>query len=154
MRSALFVLSALTLTASAQTASEKSPFSLTEVMIPVRDGVHLQTVIIAPLNQTAPLPILLQRTPYGVPAKPPAPIPPAGSNSLATATSSSFKTSVDASNPKAPSISPPTLISLTPKPRTRPPMPTTPSNGSSKISPRIMVASESSGFPTTASPQP
>jgi len=40
-----------------------------EVMVPVRDGVHLQTVIMAPLNQTKPLPILFRRTPYGVPEK-------------------------------------------------------------------------------------
>ena len=35
-------------------------------MIPMRDGVHLQTVIITPANQAGPLPILLRRTPYGV----------------------------------------------------------------------------------------
>ncbi len=45
-------------------------FTLQEVMIPVRDGVHLQTAILTPVNQTAPLPILFQRTPYGVPDKP------------------------------------------------------------------------------------
>ncbi len=44
-------------------------------MIPMRDGVHLQTAILTPLNQSAPLPILLERTPYGVPSNPPAPIP-------------------------------------------------------------------------------
>jgi uncharacterized protein len=44
-------------------------------MIPVRDGVHLQTVILAPVDQAGPLPILFQRTPYGVPEKPPAKIP-------------------------------------------------------------------------------
>jgi putative CocE/NonD family hydrolase len=38
-------------------------------MIPMRDGVHLQTVILTPLAQQGPLPILLQRTPYGVPDK-------------------------------------------------------------------------------------
>ena len=37
-------------------------------MIPMQDGVHLQTVILTPTNQTAPLPILLERTPYGVPS--------------------------------------------------------------------------------------
>src|SRR5580658_931864 len=42
-------------------------FSFKEVMIPVRDGVHLQTAIITPTNQSKPLPILLKRTPYGVP---------------------------------------------------------------------------------------
>ena len=39
----------------------------TEVMIPMRDGTHLQTVIFTPVAATAPLPILLTRTPYGVP---------------------------------------------------------------------------------------
>ncbi len=41
----------------------------------MRDGAHLQTAIMAPLDQKAPLPILLERTPYGVPAKAPAPTP-------------------------------------------------------------------------------
>ena len=45
-------------------------FTLQEVMIPVRDGVHLQTAILTPVNQTGPLPILFRRTPYGVPDKP------------------------------------------------------------------------------------
>ncbi len=49
-------------------AQGPAPFTFQEVMIPVRDGVHLQTVIMAPVNQTRPLPILLRRTPYGVPA--------------------------------------------------------------------------------------
>jgi putative CocE/NonD family hydrolase len=72
MRPALFLLA--TIVASAQTVPEKSPFSFTEVMIPMRDGAHLQTVILAPLDQTTPLPILLERTPYGVPAAAPATI--------------------------------------------------------------------------------
>jgi uncharacterized protein len=38
----------------------------TEVMIPMRDGVKLFTVIFAPEDQTEPLPILMTRTPYGV----------------------------------------------------------------------------------------
>jgi hypothetical protein len=50
-------------------------FKFQEVMIPVRDGVHLQTVIMAPLNQTKPLPILFRRTPYGVPEKAPEKMP-------------------------------------------------------------------------------
>jgi len=70
---------------STQTTTRKSAFSLKEVMIPMRDGRHLQTVIVTPLNQSAPLPILLERTPYGVPDKPPAPTS-AGWNSRATAT--------------------------------------------------------------------
>ncbi|MFB3813924.1 MAG: CocE/NonD family hydrolase [Terriglobales bacterium] len=52
----------LTLTAFAQ-----QPFNRSEVMVPMRDGVKLQTVILAPKDAKAPLPILLTRTPYGVP---------------------------------------------------------------------------------------
>ncbi|HET9709816.1 MAG TPA: CocE/NonD family hydrolase, partial [Gemmatimonadales bacterium] len=51
-------------------------FTFQEVMVPVRDGVHLQTVILAPANQTGPLPILFRRTPYGVPDAAPTAIPP------------------------------------------------------------------------------
>ena len=51
-------------------------FTLQEVMIPARDGVHLQTVILTPTNQSGPLPILFRRTPYGVPSKAPAEMPP------------------------------------------------------------------------------
>ncbi len=40
-----------------------------EVMIPMRDGVRLQTVILSPLNAKGPLPFLIDRTPYGVPSK-------------------------------------------------------------------------------------
>ena len=36
-------------------------------MIPVRDEVHLQTVIFTPKRSTGPLPFLMVRTPYGVP---------------------------------------------------------------------------------------
>jgi hypothetical protein len=38
----------------------------TEVMIPMRDGVKLYTVILKPADISAPLPFLIQRTPYGV----------------------------------------------------------------------------------------
>ena len=44
-------------------------------MIPVRDGVHLQTAILTPIDQQGPLPILFRRTPYGVPEKPPEQMP-------------------------------------------------------------------------------
>jgi putative CocE/NonD family hydrolase len=50
-------------------------FKFQEVMIPVRDGVHLQTVIFTPVDQRGPLPILFRRTPYGVPDKLPDPFP-------------------------------------------------------------------------------
>ena len=52
------------------------PFRLREVMIPMRDGVHLQTAILTPVRQQGPLPILFRRTPYGVPEAPPASVPP------------------------------------------------------------------------------
>jgi putative CocE/NonD family hydrolase len=37
-----------------------------EAMIPMRDGIKLHAVILRPTDITTPLPILLQRTPYGV----------------------------------------------------------------------------------------
>ena len=69
------VLSALSVAAQ-QTpppAAAKPLFTLQEVMIPVRDGVRLQTAILTPVridDQQGPLPILFRRTPYGVPEKP------------------------------------------------------------------------------------
>ena len=60
----------------AAAAEAQSPFTLTEVMVPVRDGVHLQTAILTPVNQSGPLPILFRRTPYGVPDHAPDHMPP------------------------------------------------------------------------------
>src|ERR1035438_9153441 len=40
-----------------------------EVMIPMRDGVRLQTVLLTPKNAKGALPFLIDRTPYGVPGK-------------------------------------------------------------------------------------
>jgi len=37
-----------------------------EIMIPMRDGIKLNTVIFTPKDQSGPLPFLLSRTPYGV----------------------------------------------------------------------------------------
>ena len=34
-------------------------------MIPMRDGVKLFTVIMSPVGNTKPLPVLITRTPYG-----------------------------------------------------------------------------------------
>lgn len=45
-------------------------------MVPMRDGVHLQTVIETPVNRSEALPILFLRTPYGVPDKVPDSISP------------------------------------------------------------------------------
>ena len=47
----------------------QSSYRVQEVMVPMRDGVHLQTVIITRTGQTTTLPILLERTPYGVPTQ-------------------------------------------------------------------------------------
>ena len=41
-------------------------FDKTEVMIPMRDGVKLHTEIDVPKNSSEPLPILFERTPYGI----------------------------------------------------------------------------------------
>ena len=41
-------------------------YDRTEVMIPMRDGVKLHAVILRPTDMATPLPILMQRTPYGV----------------------------------------------------------------------------------------
>jgi uncharacterized protein len=74
MRIHLLVLSSVLLVLSGCRA-QKSPFKYQEVMVPVRDGVHLQTVILTPVSQSGPLPILFRRTPYGVPEKAPDEIP-------------------------------------------------------------------------------
>ena len=59
----------------AQQSEVKPAFKFEEVMIPMRDGARLQTVILAPNNQKEPLPILFRRTPYGVPSGPPQQVP-------------------------------------------------------------------------------
>lgn len=57
--------------ANSQTAPDTQPtnekFTKQDVMIPMRDGARLQTVIFSPKDAKSPLPILLMRTPYGVP---------------------------------------------------------------------------------------
>jgi putative CocE/NonD family hydrolase len=63
------------LPAGARQAPAEPPFKFQEVMIPMRDGVHLQTVILTPAHATARLPILLRRTPYGVPDQAPDKVP-------------------------------------------------------------------------------
>ena len=40
-------------------------YQRTEAMIPARDGVKLHVVILKPADITTPLPVLIQRTPYG-----------------------------------------------------------------------------------------
>jgi putative CocE/NonD family hydrolase len=43
-------------------------FEVSDVMIPTRDGVKLHTKIFTPRSQRSPLPIVINRTPYGVEA--------------------------------------------------------------------------------------
>jgi len=61
---ALCAAFAASLAAQAAAAPE---YSFTQVMIPSRDGVKLNTVIYAPKNQAGPLPFMFIRTPYGAP---------------------------------------------------------------------------------------
>jgi len=65
----------LAIPAQAQEPAGKPIFKLQEVMIPMRDGVKLQTAILTPVDQQGSLPILFRRTPYGVPEKPPEHMP-------------------------------------------------------------------------------
>ena len=44
----------------------KPEYTRQEVMIPMRDGIKLHAVILRPKDHTAPLPFLMERTPYGV----------------------------------------------------------------------------------------
>src|SRR5258708_4659516 len=56
---------------SAQESAAPAPdysnvFDKTDAMIPARDGIKLHTEIYAPKNAAGPLPIILERTPYGL----------------------------------------------------------------------------------------
>jgi hypothetical protein len=64
------------ISATGQQPAVAPPFRFEEVMIPMRDGIRLQTVILTPVGANGPLPILFQRTPYGVPSKAPTEINP------------------------------------------------------------------------------
>jgi putative CocE/NonD family hydrolase len=60
----LFVVLAAFVSANAQATD--APFTRTEAMVPMRDGVKLYTQIYTPTNNTDKLPLLLLRTPYGL----------------------------------------------------------------------------------------
>lgn len=51
--------------AQASQASPVAPFTLTEAMIPMRDGIKLYTAVWTPSGTPGPLPFLMDRTPYG-----------------------------------------------------------------------------------------
>jgi len=70
------VIAAISYATSPSLAQQPTPnpsylelFDLSEVMVPVRDGVKIHTEFYVPKNVTEPLPILLERTPYGISAK-------------------------------------------------------------------------------------
>src|SRR5262249_3387357 len=52
----------------AQDVAQSPAYSYSKVMVPVRDGIKLETVILTPTGATGPLPILFRRSPYGVPS--------------------------------------------------------------------------------------
>ena len=66
---AIVLLVLLSVPVCAQTPQPTDPpagFEKIEQMIPTRDGVKLHTIIYAPKSHREPLPILFQRTPYGI----------------------------------------------------------------------------------------
>jgi len=62
----VLVLAARVLTALGQPANVGDQFTDRDVMIPMRDGVHLHARIFTPKNADERLPIIMTRTPYGV----------------------------------------------------------------------------------------
>jgi len=69
--SSVMLCSAVTAAAQEKPRDYTALFDKREVMIPARDGVKLHTEIYTPKNASQTLPILLERTPYGIsdPAK-------------------------------------------------------------------------------------
>ena len=60
----LLFISTVLLVAHAQTDTI-ARYKKTSAMIPMRDGVKLYTVILSPVDAKIPMPVLIQRTPYG-----------------------------------------------------------------------------------------
>ena len=46
--------------------SRRAMFDSTDVMIPMRDGVKLHTILLVPKGLNTNLPFILARTPYGI----------------------------------------------------------------------------------------
>ncbi|HVV54712.1 MAG TPA: CocE/NonD family hydrolase, partial [Mucilaginibacter sp.] len=63
---AIITLVCISVIAFSQNVHPDDKYSRQEVMIPMRDGVRLHTVIYTPKNQSGKLPFLMLRTPYGV----------------------------------------------------------------------------------------
>ncbi len=60
------VLLAAASPARAQTAAPTVAYDSTVVMIPMRDGVKLHTLVYTPRDAAGDLPVILERTPYGI----------------------------------------------------------------------------------------
>jgi putative CocE/NonD family hydrolase len=66
---ALFLAIAAALLLWGQADEPRIQVNFQEVMVPMRDGVKLQTVILTPKNPKGALAFLIDRSPYGVPAQ-------------------------------------------------------------------------------------
>src|SRR5713226_9918 len=62
----LFLLAAPLRAQTTQPQDPPAGFDKIEQMVPMRDGVKLHTIIYAPKSHREPLPILFNRTPYGI----------------------------------------------------------------------------------------
>jgi hypothetical protein len=73
LRLAVFLFAFVLVTASVTQAqfNPDSVYAKSEVMIPMRDGVRLNTSIFVPRNQQGNLPFVMLRTPYGIKSSPP-----------------------------------------------------------------------------------
>ena len=63
----LLLVTSLALFPQPGQTQQAQAFERLEVMIPMRDGIKLNTHIFVPKDTTGPLPILLERTPYQAP---------------------------------------------------------------------------------------
>ena len=66
MKKIIFVIVFLLFSWAAIFSQGNIAYKRSNVMMPMRDGVKLFTVILSPLNASVAVPILIQRTPYGV----------------------------------------------------------------------------------------
>ncbi|MGN6640092.1 MAG: CocE/NonD family hydrolase [Mucilaginibacter sp.] len=66
IRSLLLIVSILIASSTLAQVKPDDKYNRQEVMIPMRDGIKLHTIIFTPKNQTEKLPFLMLRTPYGV----------------------------------------------------------------------------------------